>query len=154
MQKKIIEWEKLAQEFQEKANHSYNLLDKKEEKKLSEIPSEIQEKTVINEITVYEYSDEVVNQELNNNKTLEESQQGKEKADFNTSKKPGEVVAPVFKTDFLLATDLDSTNARGKKDNDKNNGESDPKNKVAIPAVSTALVISELPRNSPSEIRI
>ncbi len=102
MQKKIIEWEKLAQEFQEKANHSYNLLDERKEKKLSEIPTEIKEKTVINDITVYEYSDEVVNQELNNKKTLEESRQDKEKANFNTTEKPGELVAPVSKTDNYL----------------------------------------------------
>lgn len=102
LQKKIIEWGKLALEFQEKANHFYSLLEEKKENEISEIPPEIQEKTVINDIIVYEYSDEVVNQELNNRVAPEKSQQDKKKADYNTTKEPGDLVTPVSKTENYL----------------------------------------------------
>lgn len=98
IQKKIIEWESLSVEYQEKANQSFTHLDEKQEIIKDEVPSEIQEKTVINDITVYQYSDEVVNKELNKEVVKAEIST----SDFDVRQEPGEVVSEKSKTENHL----------------------------------------------------
>ena len=93
IQKNIIEWERQAIDYQDKANHAFTTLDEKSEGSSVSIPDNIIPKTVINEIKVYEYSDEVVNKELNpEQKTNSEVLAKNKSVEFNTIDEPGEVV--------------------------------------------------------------
>lgn len=99
IQKKIIEWESLSIDYQEKANQSYSLLDEKKTVSKPEVPAGIKEKNVINDIIVYEYSDEIVNRELNK---IDEPENLNE-AVFDTRQEPGDVVKEAVKPDSHLS---------------------------------------------------
>lgn len=99
IQKNIIEWEKKAGEYQEKANQAFRTLNEKTTDNTSSAPDEIALKTVINDIKVYEYSEEVVKKELNpeQNKRAE-NLPNIQSEKFKTQDESGEIVETVNKS--------------------------------------------------------
>lgn len=102
-QRQIIEWEKLARDYQELADKSYTAIESASEETPVRYPETIQPAKKINNIQVYEYSDQVVAKETgtspaNSSKPISATVQEK----FKTSDEPGEVIQNPVKNNHVV----------------------------------------------------
>ena len=100
-QRQIIEWEKLASDYQKKADQTYAQLKEYESNESPDIPETIEKADEIQGITVYKYTDAVVDKELGKPDTPGPDEKTADKS-FNTVDEPGEVIKQPAKAEQVI----------------------------------------------------